>query len=103
MNVGASVDPDASRSVGSAQADAFQGQRHTSLVVAHGVSGWYHASVMASGGSANNPTSTTADFGIHGETTGRVCSGDRFGNGTPGYASETRPKNVAVDWFIKVK
>lgn len=102
MNAGASVDPTAGRIAVDAEADAFQGHKHTSLVVAPGTTGWYNAFTSASEGSSGNPPTTTDDIGISGGSVGGGYGVDGL-LGTPRLASETRPKNVAVYWYIKVK
>lgn len=85
-------DPDGKRVSGSQQDDAFQGHWHE----------YYHkAGTIQFGGSAD------ADLydGPHSLQVGSfvqnaVTDGT---NGTPRVASETRPKNVAIYWYIKVK
>lgn len=83
------VDPDfATRAVGSSQEDAFQGHRHFQE---NGVNGGYF-----SGGVPFPTTGTGGD-------TGRVAQPTNDGvNGTPRTGLETRPKNVAVNYIIKL-
>lgn len=83
------LDPEGTRKAGSGQSDAFQGHRHaydgTPVVAkppqqygAGGAYGFYAASGVLD----------PIPDGIH---------------GNPRTASETRPKNIAVYWYVKVK
>jgi hypothetical protein len=78
-----SVDPDgASRSLGGSQADAFQGHQHE-----NGAIGGSSPGGIASGGGRS-----LFDTGIAKE----------LANGIPRTSDETRPKNITVNYFIKI-
>lgn len=77
---------DAGRAFGTVQADAFQGHYHRLDAVNNGQAGGTAANT---GGSGN-----TRDDRILGPVTDGV-------NGAPRTASETRPANITVTWFIK--
>lgn len=89
MNAGrtdARKDPD-TRTVGSQQIDAFQGHRH-SMAEAWGFTG-----------SGSNQAPSNAGRASVSSTNGPIDDGT---NGAPRTASETRPGNVAVYWYVKV-
>lgn len=79
-------DPD-TRAVGSQQVDAFQGHRH-SMPEAWGFTG-----------SGSNTAPTAAARASVSSTNDPISDGV---NGTPRLASETRPGNIAVYWYVKV-
>ncbi|HAJ80248.1 MAG TPA: hypothetical protein DCO75_10815 [Fibrobacteres bacterium] len=86
------LDPDGERSPGSKQVDAFQGHTHLTPLqdaVSNGSAGGYAVAFDRRGGwGTPYPNSTPqADSA----------------NGTPRTASETRPVNSAVYWYVKVK
>jgi hypothetical protein len=99
LNAGASVDPAAGRVAGDAEADAFQGHMHTTAVSGGG-SQWT-ALQLGAGGTASTPP-PTANLGIFGNGVGGGYAADGA-LGAPRPASETRPTNVAVYWYIKVR
>ncbi len=96
---------DSGRTLGSEQLDAFQGHKH----ITSGDSGRPSASDFNSifGGEASTRTGLGAYTGI--ATGYAVYSGDSNipdssgTNGTPRFSHETRPRNVALMYVIKVK
>jgi len=96
MNVGGGIDPE-TRGVGDPQTDAFQGHAHKWLHQYGGVNAPY-SSVIGTSNSDNNIDNGTLENATHPMTiiTDRV-------NGTPSISTETRPDNIAVYWYIKVR
>lgn len=74
-----------SSSIGTIQADAFQGH--------------YHSGNKALGGSGVLQGGTTTTLITSGNTTGAVADGT---NGTPRFTTETRPVNLAMVYCIKI-
>ncbi|MBK9576214.1 MAG: hypothetical protein IPK50_23835 [Fibrobacterota bacterium] len=87
-------DPDGIRKAGSGQADAFQGHWHQ-MMWQNKIGGW---GVDGTGFYDYNGASLTSK----GRNNVRDAITDSA-NGNPRTASESRPKNVAVYWYVKVK
>jgi len=91
MNVSGGVDPDI-RTVGSVQGDTFQGHAHKWINQYGGDSG----PIGSIGTSTSATNSDNANIG----TMTIVADGV---NGSPRNSNETRPDNIAVYWYIKVR
>ena len=91
---GRGVDND--RQLGSYQADAFQGHHHDSYqVMGHETGNHYSSSGLA--GALNTSTSSSGNFpNVKNPTTDGL-------NGAPRTGPETRPRNIAVMYIIRVK
>jgi len=91
MNVSGGVDPD-TRSVGSVQGDTFQGHAHK----------WIHQYGGLNGPEGTTGTSTSYNS-FDNATIGPMTIASDGVNGSPRNSTETRPDNIAVYWYIKVK
>jgi hypothetical protein len=92
-NVGtgaAGNDPSGSRAIGNLQADAFQGHYHD---VTSG-----NLNFQTTGGSGGNLTTGGGSGGLSPLTGNPTTDGT---NGTPRTSSETRPKNVALTYYMR--
>jgi len=88
LDASGAVDPD-SRTLGSVQNDAFQGHKHS---VSHNAQKYDEREASLGG----------YDFSAHSNATISVGTPTSDGtNGTPRTASETRPKNIALNYIIK--
>ncbi|MEK7391794.1 MAG: hypothetical protein AAB214_04430 [Fibrobacterota bacterium] len=94
-------DPAGKRSAGNQQADAFQGHWHQNFDAAYTTLYRYGAGSAGTGaGFAAGKTDT--DVNSFSGVLIKTPVSD-MANGTPRIAPETRPKNVAVYWYTKVK
>lgn len=85
-------DKDDERNLGGYQDDAFQGHRHL-----------FRNATSSTGGSQNVPVaSTTASGSSNAGTQNILDPVADLTNGSPRTANETRPKNVTVNFFIKI-
>lgn len=88
------LDPDGLRKAGSGQPDAFQGHWHQ-MMWQNNIGNW--------GGSGPGYYDyNAASLTTKGRNNVREAITDST-NGNPRIASETRPKNMAVYWYVKVK
>jgi len=88
LDTSGTVDPDgAGRTLGDTQADAMQGHKHQSFGTL--------------GGSIPTGTLGPSQSGSNGSYNTHLPVNDGV-NGIPRTASETRPKNITINYFIKI-
>jgi microcystin-dependent protein len=86
---------DTGRTWGTTQQDAFQGHRHSSKVIG-GTNGF-----MAGGQYVHQALIGTSTNGAYATDNGVLDPTDDGTNGTPRTGTETRPKNIAIGYYIK--
>ena len=101
------ADPDVSRGVGSVQRDAFQGHYHNIGVAPNNPGGLQAIQALSSQIYGVGPFRTN-EFSANRASTPVTDSPDMTGasvgpSGLPRFTTETRPKNAAIYWIIKVK
>ncbi|HNY30655.1 MAG TPA: hypothetical protein PKO15_07195 [Fibrobacteria bacterium] len=96
------LDPDGTRKAGTTQNDAFQGHWHQNFRGSEKYSVLWRSGNGAGTGGGLAAGTTQNDVNSFGSITITTPVADTV-NGTPRTDSETRPKNVAVYWYVKVK